>query len=103
MKINTVVPSYYPAFVYGGPIISIHCLNSALSNLGIIVYVSTTNANGDDRLSVETERLISFGPKYFVKYYHDNIIGRLSIRFICSAWRDIRECDLVRVEDIFPP
>ena len=101
MRISTIVPSYYPAFVYGGPIVSIHSLNKALDNLGVEVYVSTTNANGDKRLEVETEKFISFGLRYFVKYYHDNIIGRFSLSFICAVWRDIKDSDIVRIEDIF--
>ena len=101
MKISTVVPSYFPAIVYGGPIFSIHSLNTELSKLDTEVYVSTSNANGDERLNVVTNKFINFGENYFVKYYNDNIIGRFSLSFIFGVWKDIQLCDLVRVEDIF--
>jgi glycosyltransferase involved in cell wall biosynthesis len=41
------------------------------------------------------------GPRYRVKYYHDTVVGRFSWRFILSVWRDIRDSDLVRIEDVF--
>ena len=39
-----VVPSYYPAFVYGGPIFSIHYLCEGLSKHNVQVSVLTTDA-----------------------------------------------------------
>lgn len=51
MKILHVVPSYYPAFFYGGPIESVHNLNKWLVEEGIDVTVYTTNANGEDQLA----------------------------------------------------
>ena len=101
MKISTIVPSYFPAIVYGGPIFSIHSLNTELSKLDTEIYVSTSNANGDKRLNVETNKFTNFGKNYFVKYYNDNIIGRFSLSFILKVWKDIQLCDVVRVEDIF--
>jgi len=43
MKILCVIPSYFPAFQYGGPIISVHNLNKALVKKGVEVTVYTTN------------------------------------------------------------
>jgi glycosyltransferase involved in cell wall biosynthesis len=101
MRVCTIVPSYYPAIVYGGPIISIHSVNRELAGAGIKVYVSTSNADGDKKIKVEANRYIKFEENYFVKYYNDNIIGRLSLSFIFSVWKDIKQSDLVRIEDIF--
>jgi glycosyltransferase involved in cell wall biosynthesis len=47
MKILHVVPTYYPAVRYGGPIRSVHGLASALADQGHNVHVYTTNADGD--------------------------------------------------------
>ena len=47
MKILHVVPTYYPAVRYGGPIRSVHGLASALADQGHNVHVYTTNVDGD--------------------------------------------------------
>lgn len=101
MRICVVVPSYYPALVYGGPIVSIHSVNKEIASSKVQVFVSTTNANGDRKLEVDTNKYIKFSDNYFVKYYNDTIVGRLSIPFVLSVWRDIKSTDLVRIEDIF--
>ena len=44
MKILCVIPTYWPAFQFGGPIFSVHNLNRALAKKGIDVSVYTTNA-----------------------------------------------------------
>ena len=46
MRILHVVPSYYPAVNYGGPIYAIHQLCAAQVALGLEVDVFTTNRNG---------------------------------------------------------
>ena len=45
MKLSIVIPSFYPAVVYGGPVFtSVHTAEE-LAKLGIEVRVSATNAN----------------------------------------------------------
>ena len=46
MKILHVTPSFYPAFVYGGPVRSVYDLCGALASFGEDVRVLTTDANG---------------------------------------------------------
>jgi len=46
MRILHVVPSYIPAFRYGGPIKSVHGLCKGLAELGHDVHVFTTNVDG---------------------------------------------------------
>lgn len=101
MKVCIIVPSYYPASVYGGPIVSIHECSMKLCSLGIDVDVSTTNANGSCRLDVVPNVYHKFQEGYRVKYYYDTVIGRFSWRFIISVWNDIRRCNIVKIEDIF--
>jgi glycosyltransferase involved in cell wall biosynthesis len=48
MRILHVVPSYYPAVNYGGPIYAIHQLCAAQVLLGLEVDVFTTNRNGPE-------------------------------------------------------
>lgn len=52
MRILQVVPAYYPAVRYGGPIRSVHGLSRALVRRGHEVHVFTTNVDGDADLDV---------------------------------------------------
>lgn len=52
MKILFIVPSYKPAYVYGGPIVTIARLAERLVVLGHEVTVYTTTANGKTELDV---------------------------------------------------
>ena len=46
MRILHVVPSYFPAVRYGGPIFAVHGLCKALAARGHEVHVFTTNVDG---------------------------------------------------------
>jgi glycosyltransferase involved in cell wall biosynthesis len=46
MKILHVVPSFFPAHYYGGPVQSVYQLCRALASVGHQICVLTTNANG---------------------------------------------------------
>lgn len=48
MIILHIVPSYIPAYRYGGPIKSVHGLCKGLAELGHDVHVFTTNVDGPD-------------------------------------------------------
>lgn len=48
MRILHVVPSYIPAYRYGGPIKSVHGLCKGLAGLNHDVHVFTTNVDGPD-------------------------------------------------------
>src|ERR1700681_3284522 len=52
LRILIVVPAYYPAERFGGPIRSIHNLAKGLVNIGFDVTVFATNSNGTEDLSV---------------------------------------------------
>jgi glycosyltransferase involved in cell wall biosynthesis len=56
MRILHVVPTYYPAVRYGGPIRSVHGLASALAAQGHDVHVYTTNVDGAEMLQVPRGR-----------------------------------------------
>lgn len=52
MKILHVIPSYKPAYLYGGPIESVARLCETLQAQNHAVFVYTTTANGDKELDV---------------------------------------------------
>jgi glycosyltransferase involved in cell wall biosynthesis len=56
LRILHVVPTYYPAVRYGGPIRSVHGLAVALAQRGHDVHVYTTSVDGDQDLAVPTDQ-----------------------------------------------
>jgi glycosyltransferase involved in cell wall biosynthesis len=52
LRILHVVPTYYPAVRYGGPVRSVHGLSAALAHRGHDVHVYTTNMDGAADLDV---------------------------------------------------
>ena len=56
LRILQVVPTYYPAVRYGGPIRSVHALSAALARRGHEVHVYTTNVDGPSNLAVPLDR-----------------------------------------------
>ena len=67
MTILQIVPSYKPAFVYGGPIYSVSALCEAQAASGHQVSVFTTNANGSTNLNVPlvSEQIINNVSVYY--------------------------------------
>lgn len=66
MKICHIVPSYYPAVKYGGPIWAIHHMCKSLVKLGHEVTVLTTNVNMHENLDVPLDRAVDIdGVKVF--------------------------------------
>jgi len=102
MIVNLIIPSYYPATIYGGPIFSTYHTCLELAKLeGITVYVSTTNANMTTRLDVETMRWIELSKNLLVKYYNETKINKFSISFLLNVWRDIKQADVVHLQSVF--
>ena len=56
LRILQVVPNYYPAVRYGGPIRSVHGLAAALVRRGHDVHVYTTSLDGPTDLDVPLDR-----------------------------------------------
>lgn len=69
MKILHVVPSFYPAVVYGGPIESVLRLCQYMASERNVVRVLTTNANGlEEVIDVNTNQESMFGANFNVRY-----------------------------------
>ncbi|PMG74952.1 hypothetical protein BCU83_18000 [Vibrio breoganii] len=101
MKLNLIIPSFYPAVIYGGPIFSTYHACSELAKLvNVNIRVSTTNTNMNSRLVVETNKWVPLNG-FHVKYYNETIIGKLSLSLIFNIWKDIKKADLVHIQSIF--
>ncbi|HTL70105.1 MAG TPA: glycosyltransferase [Candidatus Eisenbacteria bacterium] len=102
MKILHVVPSYLPAWRYGGTIRSVHALCRGLVRLGHRVEVFTTDVDGRSRLDVPTNRpvdvdgvLVNYFPSPFLRrLYFSPAMGR-------ALERRTREFDLVHLHSVF--
>jgi glycosyltransferase involved in cell wall biosynthesis len=101
MKICLVSSSFYPATFYGGPISATWDLSKKLAKKGIEVYVSTTNANGSKTLDIDRNKYLEKEVNVFVKYYHEQIINKLSLSFIFGIWSDIKKTDVVYIQYLF--
>ena len=102
MKIAHVVPTYFPAVRYGGPIHAVHSLCRHLVSRGHTVDVFTTDVDGDGVLAPEhtgAGSLDGVGVRYFPVrqprrlYYSPALADALSSR--------IREYDVVHLHSVF--
>src|ERR1700757_4417839 len=59
LRILHVVPTYYPAVRYGGPIRSVHGLAAGQVRGGHEVHVYTNNVDGDQDLEVPTDQPVA--------------------------------------------
>ncbi|WP_373032368.1 glycosyltransferase [Sulfurovum sp.] len=102
MKILVVVPSFFPATVYGGPIFStLHTCQELAKLENINVNVSTTNANMTSKLDVKTDEWEKLDEHFFVKYYNETKINVLSLSLLFNVWKDIRNSDVVHAQYMF--
>ncbi len=102
MRILHVVPTYFPATRYGGPIYSVHGLCKSLTNRGHDVHVFTTNVdgNGDTDLPLGVPvNLDGINVWYFASqimrrlYWSPSMLQRL--RF------SIKDFDVVHLHSLF--
>ena len=89
MTILQIVPSYKPAYVYGGPIYSVSALCEVQASLNNKVLVFTTNANGLNNLVVPllSKQLIeNVGVYYFPRITgdHTHVSLKLWIKLLFS-------------------
>jgi glycosyltransferase involved in cell wall biosynthesis len=98
MKILFIVPSYKPAFVYGGPIVVIARLAEQLTQMGHIVEVYTTTANGGKELEVAANSTIMVdGVKvtYFKRITGDHT--HVSPALWKAVWKNAQQFDKIHI------
>lgn len=100
MKILHVVPTYFPALRYGGPIVSVHGLCKSLVARGHEVHVFTTNVDGDATLDVPTDRAVDvdgvavrYFPSPFPRLYWSPEMRR--------ALQDVGNYDVVHIHAVY--
>jgi glycosyltransferase involved in cell wall biosynthesis len=100
MRVALIIPSFYPAVVYGGSTFASYHLTKEVAELGVGIWVSTTNANGKEALSVPLNHYTDLS-QFKVKYYREEIREKLSISLLRGLWKDIKQADIVHLQAIF--
>jgi glycosyltransferase involved in cell wall biosynthesis len=99
-----IIPSYKPAYHYGGPIRSVAALCESLVIAGQDVTVFTTNANGAENLSVDTNQYYSVegvNVRYFNRWTkgHFNVSPTLFLEVIRKA----KKFDIIHIHSWWNP
>ena len=102
MRVLHVIPSFTPAFRYGGPIVSVLRLCQALVRAGVTIEVATTNADGPSNHNAPTDRLVEV-EGVNVRYFRR--VGRLDFALSPNLAWHISRCasrfDLVHITSTF--
>ena len=102
MKLLHVIPSFAPAWRYGGPVVAAHGLTRELARQGHDVTVMTTNIDGPGVLDVPTESAVLIGgvevwyfpvqrPRW---YYFSRPLGQ-------TLRERVSDFDIVHIHSIF--
>ena len=101
MKVLHIVPTYLPAYRYGGPIKSIHELNKWLVKKGAEVTVYTTNIDGSGNLDVPLNKEVDIDG---VKVFYFPVSFR-PWQYSCSLRRaltqNIKNFDFIHITSVF--
>ncbi len=124
MRILHVVPSYYPAVRYGGPIYSVHALCQGLAKAGHQVHVFTTSVDGpgdsdvphDDPVDLDGVQVHYFRSRWLRRlYYSADLATQLGLRagdfdivhlhsvFLFPTWAGARAAARVGVPYVLSP
>ncbi len=98
MKILQINASYKPAYIYGGPTMSVAKLSEQLVNAGNELTVFTTTANGKYELDVDPNKSIlvdGVSVTYFKRITKDH--SHLSPGLLIKLWHNVRGFDVVHI------
>lgn len=98
MKVLQISASYKPAYIYGGPIMSVSMLAEQAAKLGAEITVFTTTANGLNELPVTTNQPVIIDGVtviYFKRISKDHT--HLSPTLLKNVWQKARDYDVVHI------
>src|SRR6266850_5171981 len=102
MKILEVVPSFYPAHIYGGPIQSLYHLCHSLADQGCDVKVLTTNANGPAaNLDVDTRDEVELAGRFRVRYCRRLLFGSVSWPLLMRLPSYAKWADVIHLTSVY--
>lgn len=101
MKVLHVVPSFYPAYIYGGPIESVYQLCRHTVKEGCEVRVLTTDANGPhDVLDIEKDHEVAVD-NLRVRYCRRSLRHRASPELLRRLPTYVRWADIVHLTAVY--
>lgn len=98
MKILHIIAAYKPAYIYGGPTMSVAKLCEQLVKAGHSVSVYTTTANGATELDVLTDQVVKVDGvdvTYFRRITKDHT--HLSPALLKALWKSAAEFDAIHI------
>lgn len=101
MKVCDIIPSYFPAVVYGGWVFSTLDIHKQFASVGIEIFVSTTNDNGKTTIKAKADEFVKLQENIAVKYYPQTIREKFSFNMLFNLWKDIKPADVIRIHGIF--
>jgi glycosyltransferase involved in cell wall biosynthesis len=98
LKILQINASYKPAYIYGGPTMSVSKLCEQMVKAGFVIEVFTTTANGPVELSVIPNKqtmVDGVAVTYFKRLTKDH--SHFSPALLRRLWKDVKSFDLVHI------
>jgi len=99
LKILIVVPTYFPAYEFGGPIFQIHYLSKNLIKQNFTVDVCTTNKGNEKNFKSNLKQIVNgvnvfYFRRLFSKFY-------ISISMFFFLFRNIKNYQIVHIHSVF--
>jgi glycosyltransferase involved in cell wall biosynthesis len=98
LKILQISASYKPAYIYGGPTMSVSRLSEELVKAGCFTDVYTTTANGSNELDVTPGKRVQVDGVdviYFRRMTKDHT--HLSPQLYLELWKNARKFDVIHI------
>lgn len=95
MRVLQVNASYKPAYIYGGPTMSVSKLSEELVKAGCTIEVFTTTANGVTELPETSQQVEGVQVRYFKRITKDH--SHFSPRLLTALWKEVRSFDIVHI------
>ncbi len=98
MRILQITAAYKPAYIYGGPTMSVAKLSEEIAGSTCGVEVFTTTANGAAELPVpanEKQNIDGVPVRYFKRITGDH--SHFSPALLITLWREVRTFDVVHI------
>lgn len=98
MKVLQICAAYKPAYIYGGPTMSVSMLSEQLANAGVHTEAYATTANGKKELPVppgEPLNVDGVTVTYFKRITKDH--SHFSPALLKKLWKEARDFDVIHV------
>ena len=98
MKVLQICAAYKPAFIYGGPTMSVSMLAEQLAKTGVYTEAYATTANGKEELPVspgETQDVDGVKVTYFKRLTKDHT--HFSPALMIKLWVNCRRFDIIHI------